>query len=86
MLRAGLGDRVRKLFSSGGADDEAAEREEYGVPDRAEAGLERDRIGPLATSEGAEAAEAELDELRLRAIPPRDRLTQRPRPCIFALQ
>jgi hypothetical protein len=49
-------------------DDEAAEREDYGVPDRGRAELERDRRGPFATFEGSEAAEEELEELK----PPRD--------------
>jgi hypothetical protein len=59
-----FGDWVRRLFSSSEADEEAAERGEYGLPDRGELGLERERLGPLATSEAAEAAEAELDELK----------------------
>lgn len=59
-----FGDWVRKLFSSSGADDEAAEQEEYGLRDRGEVGLEREGLGPLATSEGAEAAEAEFDQLK----------------------
>jgi hypothetical protein len=64
-----FGDWIRRLFSSSGTDDEAAQREEYGVPDRGEAELERDRLGrTLAESEGAEAAQAGLDELK----PPRD--------------
>jgi hypothetical protein len=67
MLSVGIGNWVRKLFSSG-ADDEAAQREEYGLPDRGEMELERDSRAPFAQSETAEAAEAELDELK----PPRD--------------
>jgi hypothetical protein len=68
MPSVGFGDWVRGLYSSIGRDDEAAEREEYGVPDRGELELERDRLGPFAESEAAEAAKAELDELK----PPRD--------------
>lgn len=64
MLGVRFGDWVRRLFSSSGTDDEAAEREEYGLPDRGESELERDRLGPFAGSEGAEAAEAELDEFK----------------------
>jgi hypothetical protein len=64
MLGVRFGDWVRRLFSSSGTDDEAAEREEYGLPDRGESELERDRLGPFAASEGAEAAEAELDEFK----------------------
>lgn len=58
-----FGDWVRRLFSSS-ASDEAAEREEYGVSDRGEIELERDKAGPFAMSEGAEAAAAELDEFK----------------------
>lgn len=62
MLTVGIGNWIRRLFSPSGPDDEAAQREEYGVPDRGELGLERDRGGPLAVSEAAEAAESELDQ------------------------
>jgi hypothetical protein len=55
---------MRRLFSSSGKDDEAAEREEYNVPDRGVAELERDRLRSFADSEGAEAAEEELDEFK----------------------
>jgi hypothetical protein len=64
MPSVAFGDWVRRLFSSGGPDDEAAKREEYGVPDRGELELERDRLGPFAESEAAEAAKAELDEFK----------------------
>jgi hypothetical protein len=40
----------------------------YGLDDRGETERKRDRFGPYATSEAAEAAEGELDELE----PPRD--------------
>jgi hypothetical protein len=60
--------RIRSWFSSFGAGDEAADREEYGTPDRGEAELERDRSGSFAEREGAELAQDELDEFR----PPRD--------------
>jgi hypothetical protein len=56
------------LFSSSSLDDEAAEREEFGLDDRGEAELKRDRFGPYATTEAAEAAEENLQELE----PPRD--------------
>ena len=69
MLGMRFGDWVRRLFSSSGTDDEAAQREEYGLPDRGESELEQDRLGrTFAESEGAEAAQAGLDELK----PPRD--------------
>jgi len=55
---------LRRLFSSSGADDEAARREEYGLPDRGEVELERDRLGSFAGDEAARAAEDELDELK----------------------
>jgi hypothetical protein len=64
MLNVGISDWIRRLFSSSGTDDEAAEREEYGIPDRGEEELKRDEAGPFALSEGAEAAEAGLDEFR----------------------
>jgi hypothetical protein len=60
----GFGDWIRRLFPSSGAAAEAAEREEYGVPDRGEAELDRDRFGTFAEREGAELAEDELDELK----------------------
>jgi len=62
MLSMRVGNWIRRLFSSSGTDDEAAEREEYGLPDRGELELERDKRGPFAQSEAAEAAAAELDE------------------------
>ena len=64
MLNVGIGTWIRRLFSSSGTDDEAAEREEYSVPDRGEVELERDKAGPFAVSEAAEAAEAELDQFK----------------------
>ena len=64
MLCVSFGDWIRRLFSSSGTDDEAAQREEYGIPDRGDAELQRDRLGPFAGSEGAEAAQAGLDELK----------------------
>jgi hypothetical protein len=63
MLSVGVGNWIRGLFSSSGPDDEAAEREEYGLPDRGEQELEWDRRG-LADSETAEAAEAQLDQFK----------------------
>jgi hypothetical protein len=68
MSLVGLGNWIRRLFSSTGADDEAAEREEYGIPDRGQVELERDRLRSFAGTEGAQAAEEELAELK----PPRD--------------
>jgi hypothetical protein len=69
MPTVGVGNWIRKLFSSSGPEDETAEREEYGgLPDRGEVELERDRAGSFAGAEAAEAAKDELDELE----PPRD--------------
>jgi hypothetical protein len=64
MSIVGLGNWIRRLFSSGRADDEAAEREEYGLPDRGELELERDRLGSFAGAEAAQAADEELDEFK----------------------
>lgn len=64
MPNVGIGNWIRRLFSSSGTDNEAAEREEYAVPDRGEVELERDKAGPFADSEAAQAAEAELDEFK----------------------
>jgi hypothetical protein len=69
MRRMGLIRRLRTLFSSSALDDEAAEREEYGLlADRGAAELRRDRFGPLPSAEAAETAEDELQELE----PPHD--------------
>ena len=59
----GVWNFIRKLFSSGGAEEEAATHEEYGTLDRAH---ERDRTGlsSFADAESAEAAEDELDEFK----------------------
>ena len=55
--------RIRSWLFSSGAEDEAAEREEYGTADRGEAELDRDLSGSFAEREGAELAKDELDEL-----------------------
>jgi hypothetical protein len=68
MSLVGFGNWIRRLFSSAGLDDEAAEREDYGIPDRGAVELERDRSGSFAETEGTRAAEDELEELK----PPRD--------------
>jgi len=60
---------LRRLFPSGGPEAEAVEREEYGVPDRGEAEVERDRFrGPYPTVEGSDLVEDELESFE----PPRD--------------
>jgi hypothetical protein len=68
MSLMGLGGWFRRLFSSTGSGDEAAEREEYGITDRGQTELGRDRFGSFAEREGTLAAEEELEELE----PPRD--------------
>jgi hypothetical protein len=55
---------IRGLFSSTGPDDEAAEREEYNLPDPGEADLERGQPSAFPGIEGTEVAEAELDEFK----------------------
>jgi hypothetical protein len=58
-LKAWLG----RLWSSGGRSDEAAEREEYGLPDRGDADLVRsEESSRFPLGEGAEAAEGDLAE------------------------
>jgi hypothetical protein len=65
----GLLSWLRRTFSSVDPDEEAAEREEFGVPDRGEAEIRRDRYsGDFSSAEGAQAARDELDALK----PPRD--------------
>jgi len=46
----------------------SAERAEYGTPDRGQTEFDRDRFGSFAESEGAQAAEQELEEFE----PPRE--------------
>jgi hypothetical protein len=64
ILNVDIGNWIRGLFSSSGTENEAAEREEYDIPDRGELELERDKAGPFATSEAAEAGEAGLDQFK----------------------
>ncbi len=68
-LRSSRRDEPGSLsFSQVGADEEATEREEYGLPDRGEAQVQSEQFLGLATGEAAEAALNELDEFK----PPRD--------------
>jgi len=69
MLSMRVRNWIRRLFSSSGTENEAVEREEYGLPDRGELELERDKRGPFAQSEAAEAAAAELDEFKASRDP-----------------
>lgn len=64
MLDMGIGDWIRRFFSSNDGEEEAAEHEEYGVPDRPDRESERGRLGSFAGSEEAEAADDELDEFK----------------------
>ena len=54
---------IRSLFSSVDPEDEAAEREEFGIKDRGEAGIERERESPFETAESADLARSEIDAL-----------------------
>jgi len=51
-------------FSDVGRDEEATEREEYGLPDRGEAVVESSRYVGLASDEAAQAALDELGEFK----------------------
>jgi hypothetical protein len=64
----GFGQWLRSIFSSGELDDEAALREEYNLPDRAEDEFQRDRLSSI-TGAGESTAEEELDDQQ----PPPDR-------------
>jgi hypothetical protein len=57
-----------KALSSTGAQDDTAERAEYGIPDQERMELERDRFGSFAENQEARASEEELEEFK----PPRD--------------
>lgn len=59
----GVWDFFRRLFSSGGAEEEAAKHEEYGVIDP-EGKPDRTGRSSFADAEAAEAAEDELDEFK----------------------
>jgi hypothetical protein len=67
-----IGTWLRRLFASVGPDDEAAAREEFGLPDPGEAELERQRLSSrVAAAEGAEAARDELETLKRPPDPDR---------------
>jgi len=61
MIRFRFPRWLSSRFGTSSLEDESAEREEYGLPDRGRAELERDRFSPVY--EGGEAASAALDEL-----------------------
>ena len=58
-LRTAVIDWLRRLFTSGDREAEAAEREEYGLPPR----NDLDRPGEYESFAGAEAVEVAKDEL-----------------------
>jgi hypothetical protein len=67
-LRTAVIDWLRRLFSSGDREEEAAEREEYGLPPRNDV----ERPGQYESFAGAEAvqvAEDELDEFKAPGDP-----------------
>ena len=57
----GLGQWLRGVFSSPELDDEAALREEYELPERAEDEFQRDRLSSF-TGAGESTAEDELED------------------------
>jgi hypothetical protein len=69
----GLGNWLRRLFSSTGAEDETAERAEYGIPDRGQMELERDRFGSFAENEGPGPRRRNSKSSSRREIRPRNR-------------
>jgi len=67
-LRTAMIDWLRRLFTSGDRDEEAAEREEYGLPPRDE--LERPgQYESFAGAEAVQVAEDELDEFKAPSDP-----------------
>jgi len=61
-------DWLRRLFTSGDRDEEAAERQEYGLPPRDE--LERPgQYESFAGAEAVQVAEDELDEFKAPSDP-----------------
>ena len=61
-----LTEWFRRVFSSGGAEEDAAEHEEFGLPDRDEI---PHPSGGFAGQEGADAANADLDSFKPPADP-----------------
>ena len=59
----GLGSWLRSLIAPISPDDEAAEREEYGIPEAGESDLEgQEHRAGFLSKEGSEAAEHEPEE------------------------
>jgi hypothetical protein len=65
----GVLDWFRSKFSSVDPDDEAVEREEFGVKDRGESGIEREREAHLETAESADLARSEIEALEKPSDP-----------------
>jgi hypothetical protein len=53
----------RREFSSVDPDDEASQREEFGVKDRGETELQRDKRAGFVSAESADLASHEVDAL-----------------------
>lgn len=66
--RVGFAQWLRSIFSSGELDDEAALREEYDLPERAEDEFVRDRLSSF-TGAGESTAEEELEDHQPPADP-----------------
>jgi hypothetical protein len=65
MSGVGFGEWIRGLFSSNAGEEQAAEREEYGLPsDRIDRETEIARLGGFAGSEATQAAQDELGEFK----------------------
>jgi hypothetical protein len=60
----GVGDWIRRIFSSDKGEEEAAEREEYGLTEHEDRETQRGRLGSFAGAEASEAADDELDEFK----------------------
>jgi hypothetical protein len=59
----------RSKFSSVDPDDEAVEREEFGIKDRGESGIEREREAHFETAESADLARSEIEALEKPSDP-----------------
>ena len=59
----GVWDWLRGVFRPVGPDDEAAEREDFGLADRGASEVERDRAADFATAESADLAKSEIEAL-----------------------
>ena len=65
MSDVGFGDWIRRVFSSNAGEEQAAEREEYGLSaDRVDRETEIARLGSFAGAEETQAAQDELDQFK----------------------